>query len=280
MSCTFPLRGFLSVGEDPDVGGDAGVVEELLGQGDDGLQPVVLDDPAGGFALAAAGVAGEERRTVEDDGEAAAAVLGARILETCAGGRGARRRSRAACPRRSGRRSRASRAPSRCSAAAASTPRRRADWRACSRRSISCHRHAVEAVLGESVAEDDVIGILAFDEHVGFADGPGFVVPVLTEELRLRVGIEVVDVFLRDGQHAARAAGGIVDGFDDVTASEVFLRREQEIDHELDHLARREVFSSFLVRLLRADPDEFLEDVAHLDVVHALRREVDLAQTP
>ncbi len=66
---------FLPVGEHPEVGGDAGVVEELLGQRDDGFQPVVLDDPAADFALAAAGVAGEERRAVEDDGEAAAAVL-------------------------------------------------------------------------------------------------------------------------------------------------------------------------------------------------------------
>ena len=134
---------------------------------------------------------------------------------------------------------------------------------------------AVEAVLGEGVAEDDVVGVLALDEHVGLADGPGFVVPVLTEELGLGIGIEVADVFLGDGQHAARAAGGVVDGFDDVAAGEVLLRREQEIDHELDHLARGEVFPGFLVRLFRADPNEFLEDVAHLDVVHALRREID-----
>src|SRR5690606_22396939 len=42
---------------------------------------------------------------------------------------------------------------------------------------------AVEAVLGEGVAEDDVVGVLAFDEHVGLADRPGFVVPVLPEQV-------------------------------------------------------------------------------------------------
>ena len=52
---------------------------------------------------------------------------------------------------------------------------------------------------------------------------------------------------------------------------EVLLRREQQIDHELDHLARGEVLPGLLVRLLRADPDQLLEDVAHLDVVHARR---------
>ena len=35
------------------------------------------------------------------------------------------------------------------------------------------------------------------------------------------------------------------------------------------------MFPGFLVRLFRANPDEFLEDVAHLDVVHAVGREVD-----
>jgi hypothetical protein len=132
----------------------------------------------------------------------------------------------------------------------------------------------VEAVLGEGVAQDDGVCILAFDEHVGLADGPGFVVPVLTEELGLGVAVEVADVFFRDGQHAARAAGGIVDGFDDVAAGEVFLRREEEIDHELYDLAGGEMLPGLLVRLLCADANEFLEDIAHLDVVHALGREV------
>jgi hypothetical protein len=62
----------LAVGEHPDVGGDAGVVEHVQRQGDDGLEPVVLDDPAADVALALAGVAGEERRAVVDLGDAAA----------------------------------------------------------------------------------------------------------------------------------------------------------------------------------------------------------------
>ena len=54
-SWTLPRRRLrLAVGHDPEVGGDAGVVEELVGQGDDGLQPVVLDDPAADLGLARA----------------------------------------------------------------------------------------------------------------------------------------------------------------------------------------------------------------------------------
>jgi hypothetical protein len=62
----------LAVGEHPDVGGDAGVVEHVQRQGDDGLEPVVLDDPAADVALALAGVAGEQRAAVVDLGDAAA----------------------------------------------------------------------------------------------------------------------------------------------------------------------------------------------------------------
>ena len=39
-----------------------------------------------------------------------------------------------------------------------------------------------------------------------------------------------------------------------------FSGREQQVDHQLDHLARGEVLPGLLVRLLRADPDELLED--------------------
>ena len=67
-----PARLLLAVREDPDVGRDAGVVEELVGQGDHGLEPVVLDDPAADVALALAGVAGEERAAVVHLGDAAA----------------------------------------------------------------------------------------------------------------------------------------------------------------------------------------------------------------
>ena len=248
----------------------------MLGQGDDGLQPVVFDDPAADFALAAAGVAGEEGRAVEDDGEAAAAVLrgahlGQHVLEKEERAVVHARRARAEAP------AEAKGVALLFDVALLLLPLH-AEGR------VGEHviegpflavGGAVKAVLGEGVAEDDVIGVLALDEHVGLADGPGFVVPVLAEELRLGVGVEVADVLLGHGQHAAGAAGGVIDGFDDVAAGEVFLRREEEIDHELDHLARGEVFPGLLVGLFRADPDEFLEDVAHLDVVHARGREVD-----
>ncbi len=60
-----------------------------------------------------------------------------------------------------------------------------------------------------------------------------------------------------------------------MAAAQVLLRREQKVDHQPDHLARREVLPGLLVRLLGADPDQLLEDVAHLHVVDPLGREID-----
>jgi hypothetical protein len=44
----------LAVGKHPYVGGDAGAVEEIERQGDDGFEPIVLDNPAADVALALA----------------------------------------------------------------------------------------------------------------------------------------------------------------------------------------------------------------------------------
>ena len=43
------------VGDDPEVGGDPGVVEHLLREGDDGFKPIGFDDPASDLRLAAPG---------------------------------------------------------------------------------------------------------------------------------------------------------------------------------------------------------------------------------
>ena len=71
----------LAVGDEPDVGEDAGVVEKLVRQGDDGVEPVVLDDPAPDIGRAGPGIAAEQGRAIEDDGDLGAlAALLRRVL--------------------------------------------------------------------------------------------------------------------------------------------------------------------------------------------------------
>ena len=82
MSWTLPwaLRG-LAIRQEPNIGCDAGVVEELFRQGNQSLQQVVLENVPADLALAAAGVAREKRRAVHDDGDARAALL--RVFDMC-----------------------------------------------------------------------------------------------------------------------------------------------------------------------------------------------------
>src|SRR5437868_7066740 len=69
-----------AVSKHPDVGGDASVVEKLLGQGYDGFEPVVLQYPAAYFAFTTASITCEERRTIHNDGYATTTFV--RVLHT------------------------------------------------------------------------------------------------------------------------------------------------------------------------------------------------------
>jgi hypothetical protein len=57
-----------AVGDEPQISVNTGIVKKLLRQRDDGVQPIVFDDPTADIAFAGAGVAGEQRRPVEDNG--------------------------------------------------------------------------------------------------------------------------------------------------------------------------------------------------------------------
>ena len=54
-------RGGLAVADNPDIGADAGVVEHVGGQADDGLDQIVLQHVAADFTLTRSGAAGEQR---------------------------------------------------------------------------------------------------------------------------------------------------------------------------------------------------------------------------
>src|SRR5690606_2966605 len=65
----------LAVGDDPDVGADARVVEHVSGEADDRLQQVILDHVPANLALAAPRAASEQGRPVEHDTEPTATIL-------------------------------------------------------------------------------------------------------------------------------------------------------------------------------------------------------------
>ena len=65
---------------------------------------------------------------------------------------------------------------------------------------------------------------------------------------------------------------------DALGGQDVVVRDEEQVDHQADDLAGREVLAGLLVADLGEPPDQLLEDVAHLDVGHRVGVQVDLAE--
>ena len=126
-----------------------------------------------------------------------------------------------------------------------------------------------------------MVGALAFalEQHVRLADGVGLGVDLLAVEQALdllaALRADRRERLLGDGEHAARAAGAVVEqvgagldlGLD---------RQEHEVRHQPHGVARRPVLARLLVVLLVELADQLLEDRAHRVVVDAGRREVDV----
>ena len=149
-----------------------------------------------------------------------------------------------------------------------------------------------EGVLREGRAEVEVLGLLAlaFEQEVGLGDGVGFGIHFLAEKMDRDflavLGSQLRQAIFGHGQHAAGAAGAVVDevgaGFDLVGDGQ-----EDQVGHELHHVAGGEVLARLLVVLFVEAADQFLEDRAHGVVVergetlgavrvqHRLRAEVD-----
>lgn len=64
-----------TIGENPNVCGNSGVIEQLVRQANNGLQQIVFDDPAADLAFTTASIAGKHGRPIKDDPDAAAAIL-------------------------------------------------------------------------------------------------------------------------------------------------------------------------------------------------------------
>ena len=83
----------------------------------------------------------------------------------------------------------------------------------------------------------------------------------------------------RDRQHAARAGRRVVDRAHDAGLGQhVVVLDEQQIDHQADDLARREVLAGRLVGEFRELADQLLEDEAHLCVADLVGVQVDAGE--
>src|SRR5690606_36046514 len=285
LHLAFALVAF-AVGDDPDIGGDAGVVEQLVGQADHGLQPVVFDDPAADIAFAAAGVAGKQRRAVEYHGNARAfARLAAFVFAGYALAEHVLEKQQGAI------------VDARQAGAEAAVEAElvvllgdvillglpfHAEGRVGQHVvegfvgvAVAVHHAFLAAPGAEGVAEDDLMGVLTLDHQVRAADGEGFGVVFLAVELDMGARVFREDVLFRFRQHAAGAAGGVVNADHLAFGVNVLLAVEQQVDHQLDHFTRGEVVPGFLVGLLVEAPHQVFEDVTHGHIGYAAGMQVD-----
>ena len=87
------------------------------------------------------------------------------------------------------------------------------------------------------------------------------------------------EVLAGDGQHAAGAGGRVVDRADDAGLGQgVVVLDEQQVDHQADDLARREVLAGGLVGQFGELADQLLEHRAHLGVADDVGVQVDVGE--
>jgi hypothetical protein len=158
-------------------------------------------------------------------------------------------------------------------------PRLKARLRSVSRDARKfCHSRG-QAVIGEGVAEDDVGDVLAFDEHVGLADGVGFGVEFLAVHDEAGPGVHGGEVFPGDGEHAAGAGSGVVEGTDDAGLGEGFVvLNEDQVDHQANDFARGEVFPGGFVGEFGEFADQFFKDRPHLSIADGRRVKIDVGE--
>ena len=89
------------------------------------------------------------------------------------------------------------------------------------------------AVVGEAVAELDVLEVLALHHQVAAADGIGLGVVLLAVALKARLRVELAQVVLGHREHAAGAAGRVAEGANDAGLGQCLaVRLEEQVHHE------------------------------------------------
>ncbi len=250
------------------------IEEHVRGQGDDGFHIILFQHVAANLRLPAAGAPGEQGRAVEDDADAAAALLfrahfGQQVQEKQQGAIGDARQARAEA-------SPVAHVLVFFADSGLDFLPLHAKW--------GIRQHVVEAtapmaVIGQGVTRNDVGHVLPTNQHICLAGGVGFIVQLLAEHGEPRFGVQGVEVFPRHGEHPASACRRVIQGADNTTLGQRrIIFGEQQLHHEVNHFTGREVFSGRLVGHFRKAPEEFLEQQAHLVVAEGVGMQVEAGE--
>ena len=126
--------------------------------------------------------------------------------------------------------------------------------------------------------------ITRLDEQVRLADGKRLRVDLLAEQVHVGPRVDplppvTLDVLLGNGEHAARAAAGVAHRNHSARFPEPsVIAREQQVYHEANDVAGREVFARVLVQRFIELADQLLEDRSHLGVGNAFGAQVHVLE--
>ena len=128
---------------------------------------------------------------------------------------------------------------------------------------------AIELVVGKAVAEKDVVTgavvVYLFHKHVRGRRGVGASVVVLPEDEQSRLGVVLAQVVLSLSQHTAGAAGRIQEfAHCPRRCKQIIVLDKENVHHQPDHFAGREVIAGCLVCQFVETTDKILEDKPHL----------------
>ena len=274
MHLAFAVFGLL-VGEQPNIGSDACVVEDVVRQLDDGIHQVILNQIATDVALAAARIARKQRRPVVNGSHAAALGLELQRFHLvdffehkqqlsvgsawCAvkhlffAGEIGQRQFKTVVEQRL----------LVVNLLLVGLPRL-AVWR------IGDHiakRLVGKGVIGNGVAQVHPTRVDALDNQVGLANGVCLRVDFGSRQLDGRTpDADIHKVFTAFGQHSTRATCRIIQRNN--LGKVVLHGFKNEVRQQRNGIAGREVFARFLVVLLVEATQQLLKHGAHANVGH------------
>ena len=256
--------------ENPNVGLNARVVEQIGRQCDNRFYQVAFQKPTANLTFTRSGIAVKQRRTVFDNRRSAAEVV-----HFIHGGL-QENHLRVAAARKSV-------SPSARFAFCVfvahglflsvlcvfSRPRRP------ERRIFDDETHfrIGKAIGFESIDVTEIIRVLIFDEHFGKPYRVGLPHKFLPEQFDFRRGIIVFYVGIRRGKHTARSAG-LVENSDNLVAVKNIVATfcHQNFYEQLDNISTRVKLSG--VHVLIKSADQIFKNVTHLDTVVGFYRQV------
>ena len=250
----FPVALRLVLRHQPYIGGDAGVVEAVVGQLYNGIQPVIFDQIAANLAGAGTCVAREQAGAVLDDRHMAVLFQLCHAIEH-------KQELAIALGRQTGAESTAAAQLGFLLdiggfALPVDAKGRIGD--------DVVKLHVSEFIVVKGVAKLHVVRVAATDKHISLGDAVGEGVNLLTKADDLCFLVQQLHALFHTGEHLAGAHGHVVYGHSLPFALFICGIAGEQVAHQIDDVTAGEVGTGLFVVAFRETLDEILENIAHV----------------